>query len=439
MDAPMQLDATVAQAVDEDGMFRRISGRILPVLMLAFFFSYLDRINIGFVKLQMAGDLHFSDSVYGFGAGVLFLGYFIFEVPSNIILHRVGARRWIARIMVTWGVISFLTVFVRTPNEFYLVRFLLGVAEAGFIPGAIYYMSQWYPAQRRGRAWGVFYIALACSGLIGGPVSGIVLTMLSGAWGLAGWKWLIVAEAVPTLAIGFYVLFGLPATIMEAAWLTGAEKTHLTGLLQGGQGGAPAERVGFATLVSGRILALTLIYFCFNAGLYGISFWMPSMIQSMGASTPLEIGLLSAIPGACAVAGLVVMGRHSDRHRERRWHLTACFLIAALGFVLSVLWKDNLALGMLALCVANVGIFSIPALFWTVPSSLLRGVTAAAAIAFINAVGNLAGFFSPYMIGVIKDATGETSIALYVLAAMLLVGAMAMALLPGRLLARAAD
>ncbi|MEJ1974862.1 MAG: MFS transporter [Acetobacteraceae bacterium] len=205
--------------------------------MLAFFFSYLDRINIGFIKLQMAGDLHFSDSVYGFGAGVLFLGYFLFEIPSNIILHRVGARRWIARIMMTWGVISLLTIFVRTPMEFYAVRFLLGLAEAGFIPGAIYFMSQWYPAQRRGRAWGVFYIALACSGLIGGPVSGVVLSLLSGAWGLAGWKWLIVAEALPTLAIGLYVLWGLPATAAEAAWLTPAEKTHLGRLLQGESAG----------------------------------------------------------------------------------------------------------------------------------------------------------------------------------------------------------
>ena len=430
--------STMIETVDEDGMFRRISGRILPVLMLAFFFSYLDRINIGFIKLQMAADLHFSDSVYGFGAGVLFLGYFIFEVPSNIILHRVGARRWIARIMITWGVISALTMFVRTPYEFYLVRFLLGLAEAGFIPGAIYYMSQWYPAERRGRAWGVFYIALACSGLIGGPVSGVVLTALSGVGGLAGWKWLILAEAVPTLVIGFYVFFGLPSTAAEAAWLTDGEKARLGQLLHGAQNTAPAERVGFATLISGRMLALTLIYFCFNAGLYGISFWMPSMIQSMGATTALQIGLLSAIPGACAVAGLVIMGRHSDRHRERRWHLTVCFLVAALGFILSVVWKNDLTLGMLALCVANMGIFSIPALFWTVPSSLLRGVTAAAAIASINAVGNLAGFFSPYMIGVIKDATGQTSIALYVLAAMLVLGAITLALLPGRLFERAA-
>ncbi len=433
------MDTTVTPAVDEDGMFRRISGRILPVLMLAFFFSYLDRINIGFVKLQMASELHFSDSVYGFGAGILFLGYFIFEVPSNIILHRVGARRWIARIMVSWGIISFLTIFVQTPLEFYVARFLLGLAEAGFIPGAIYYMSQWYPAARRGRAWGVFYIALACSGLIGGPVSGLVLTILSGAGGLAGWKWLIIMEALPTLAIGLYVLIGLPSTAAEATWLTAPEKTHLHRLLHDAQDDGSTDRVGFATLVSGRVLVLTLIYFGFNAGLYGISFWMPSLIQSMGASTALEIGLLSAIPGVCAVAGLVLMGRHSDRRQERRWHLTTCYLIAAVGFVLSVVWKDSLTLGLVALCVANMGVFSIPALFWTVPSSLLRGVTAAAAIAFINAVGNLAGFFSPFMIGVVKDATGQTSIALYVLAAMLLLGAVATALLPGRLLARAAS
>ncbi|WP_250527635.1 MFS transporter [Caballeronia sp. GAWG2-1] len=411
-------------AIDENRLFRKISLRILPVLMLGFFFSYLNRVNVGFAKLQMSSDLHFSDAVYGFGAGIFFLGYFLLEVPSNVILHRVGARRWIARIMVTWGLLSCATIFIRTPTQFYVMRFLLGLAEAGFIPGAIYYMSQWYPAARRGRAWGVFYIALASSGVIGGLVSGSILGFLSGVGGMGGWQWLILCEGIPTILLGIYIYFRMSEDIRRVTWLTDGEKTHLSAVLAAENRDKIAH--GFMSLLGhGRIWALVLIYFVYNMGLYAISFWMPTLVQKMGVADPFTIGLLTALPGVCAIISMLAFGFSADRRKERKWHLIAAFSMAALGFALCVVWQNQPVLGVIALCIANMGVLSIPALFWSLPTAFLTGVTAAAGIAMINSIGNLAGFVSPYMIGYLKDVTGRTDVALIVVAAGLLVGAVA--------------
>ncbi|MDR5773969.1 MULTISPECIES: MFS transporter [unclassified Caballeronia] len=411
-------------AIDENRLFRKISLRILPVLMLGFFFSYLNRVNVGFAKLQMSSDLHFSDAVYGFGAGIFFLGYFLLEVPSNVILHRVGARRWIARIMVTWGLLSCATIFIRTPTQFYVMRFLLGLAEAGFIPGAIYYMSQWYPAARRGRAWGVFYIALASSGVIGGLVSGSILGFLSGVGGMRGWQWLILCEGIPTILLGIYIYFRMSEDIRRVTWLTDGEKTHLSTVLAAENRDKIAH--GFMSLLGhGRIWALVLIYFVYNMGLYAISFWMPTLVQKMGVADPFTIGLLTALPGVCAIISMLAFGFSADRRKERKWHLIAAFSMAALGFALCVVWQNQPVLGVIALCIANMGVLSIPALFWSLPTAFLTGVTAAAGIAMINSIGNLAGFVSPYMIGYLKDVTGRTDVALIVVAAGLLVGAVA--------------
>ncbi|WP_250494530.1 MFS transporter [Caballeronia sp. GAWG1-1] len=411
-------------AIDENRLFRKISLRILPVLMLGFFFSYLNRVNVGFAKLQMSSDLHFSDAVYGFGAGIFFLGYFLLEVPSNVILHRVGARRWIARIMVTWGLLSCATIFIRTPTHFYVMRFLLGLAEAGFIPGAIYYMSQWYPAARRGRAWGVFYIALASSGVIGGLVSGSILGFLSGVGGMRGWQWLILCEGIPTILLGIYIYFRMSEDIRRVTWLTDGEKTHLSAVLAAENRDKIAH--GFMSLLGhGRIWALMLIYFVYNMGLYAISFWMPTLVQKMGVADPFTIGLLTALPGVCAIISMLAFGFSADRRKERKWHLIAAFSMAALGFALCVVWQNQPVLGVIALCIANMGVLSIPALFWSLPTAFLTGVTAAAGIAMINSIGNLAGFVSPYMIGYLKDVTGRTDVALIVVAAGLLVGAVA--------------
>ncbi|SDV46686.1 Sugar phosphate permease [Chitinasiproducens palmae] len=417
--------------LDEDKLFSKISWRILPVLMLGFFLCYLNRVNVGFAKLQMADDLQFSDAVYGFGAGIFFLGYFLLEVPSNVILHRVGARRWISRIMLTWGVLSCLTIFVKTPMQFYVMRFLLGLAEAGFIPGAIYYMSQWYPAARRGRAWGTFYIALAASGVIGGLLSGSILRFMSGLGGLRGWQWLILCEGVPTLLLGAYIFFRMSEGVARADWLTDAERRHLSGLLEAEEKAKP--HVDFRAVFSnGRVWTLVLIYFSYNMGLYAISFWMPTLIQKMGVADNLTVGVLSALPGVCAIVSMVIFGYSADRHGERKWHLIVAFLMAAIGFVLCAVWQNQPVLGVAALCLANMGVLSIPALFWSLPTALLTGVAAAAGIAMINALGNLAGFAAPYLVGYLKTATGRTDMALYVVSAILILGLVLVAAVAGR-------
>ncbi|PLZ01118.1 MFS transporter [Burkholderia sp. WAC0059] len=412
--------------IDENALFRKVSLRILPVLMLGFFFSYLNRVNVGFAKLQMASDLQFSDAVYGFGAGIFFLGYFLLEVPSNVMLHRVGARRWISRIMISWGLLSCATVFVRTPMQFYVMRFLLGLAEAGFIPGAIYYMSQWFPAARRGRAWGTFYIALASSGVVGGLVSGSILEFFSGLGGLRGWQWLILCEGVPTALLGVYVYLRMSEDIRKVNWLSAQEKDYLGSLMAAEARTKVAHGFG-ALLVDGYVWALVAIYFLYNVGLYAISFWMPTLIQRMGVADAFTIGLLNAVPGLCAIVSMLAFGYSADRFRERRWHLVVAFSMAAAGFVLSVVWQDNRVLGIVALCLANMGVLSIPSLFWAVPTSFLSGVTAAAGIAMINSIGNLAGFVSPYMIGYLEAMTGRTDVALYTVAGGLVVGALLVA------------
>ena len=409
--------------IDESQLFRKISVRILPVLMLAFFFSYVNRVNIGFAKLQMASDLHFSDAVYGLGAGIFFIGYFVLEVPSNIILHRIGARRWIARIMLSWGVISCATIFVRTPMQFYAMRLLLGLAEAGFIPGAIYYMSQWYPAARRSRAWGVFYIALASSGMVGGLMSGAILRFMTGLGGLRGWQWLILCEGLPTLLTGVYILLRMDDNIAGVTWLSDDEKRHLRTVLANENRDKIETGIG-ALLFDSRIWILTAIYFTFTMGLYAISFWMPTLVQRMGVHDALTIGVLSAIPCACAIVSMVAMGYSAGRRNDRRWHLTAAYAMAAVGFALCVLWQRNPALGVFALCIANMGVFSIPALFWGLPTAMLTGVAAAAGIAIINSVANLAGFIAPSLIGYLSTMTGRTDIALIVVGAGLVVGAL---------------
>lgn len=416
---------------DENLLFRKVSLRILPVLMLGFFFSYLNRVNVGFAKLQMASDLNFSDAVYGFGAGIFFLGYFLLEVPSNVILHKVGARKWISRIMISWGLLSCVTIFVRTPMQFYVMRFLLGLAEAGFIPGAIYYMAQWYPAARRGRAWGTFYIALASSGVIGGLLSGAILKFMSGMGGLRGWQWLILCEGVPAILLGIYIFFRMNEDIRRAKWLNEDEKNHL--ILAIAKEDRNKLTHGFsALLANARVWALVVIYFVYNMGLYAISFWMPTLVQKMGTTDALTIGILTAVPGACAIVCMLAFGYSADRCNERKWHLIVAYVMAAVGFVLCVVWQNEPVLGIVALCIANMGVLSIPALFWSVPTAFLAGVTAAAGIAMINAIGNLAGFVSPYMIGYLKDLTGRTDIALIVVASGLVVGAVLVALVLGR-------
>jgi MFS family permease len=406
--------------------------------MSAWLFAYVDRVNIGFAKLQMAQELSYSDTVYGFGAGIFFLGYFLFEVPSNLLLHSMGARIWIARIMITWALILGATIFVHSPSEFYGMRFLLGIAEAGFIPGAVYYLSTWFPSYGRGWIFGVFYLALAGSGLIGGPLSGLILSTMSGLLGLSGWKWLLIAEAIPSFVVGVLILLFLPDRVETARWLTHAERDHVVRALED-ENSRKDAMAGIAILSNPVMWLLIIIYFLLNYAGYGMIFWLPTLIQDFGVRDELSVGMLAALPSLCSMICMVLFGLSADRYRERRWHLTTMFLIGAIGFIISVLAQDGVVVGMMGLCLAAICTQAFPSLFWAVPTGMLTGVSAAAGIALINSLGNLSGFLSPYTIGVMRDGFGNTSAAVYSLSGALVLSAVLVHMLPSHLIDRQAQ
>jgi D-galactonate transporter len=404
-----------------DRIYKKISLRLIPFLLFCYILSYLDRVNIGFAKLQMLGDLGLSDAVYGMGAGVFFLGYFFFEVPSNIIMHKVGARRWIARIMISWGVLSAAMMFVESATSFYVLRFLLGLAEAGFFPGIIYYLTRWYPAERRGRATSLFLTAIALAGVIGGPLSGWILRDSNGLAGLAGWQWMFVAEGIPSVIAGFFLLRYLDDKVEDVKWLTDAEKREVIALLQTEEVGKSHSSIGKA-FSSGRTWLLSMIYFLFVFSLYGISFWLPTIIKAAGVKDALDIGLLSALPWAAGVIAMVLMARSADRRRERRWHIAIPALVGTIGFIISVKFSANVPIAMLGMSIATMGIMTVLPIFWSIPTAYLGGAGAAAGIALINSFGNLSGFAGPSLMGWIKSATGSLDSGVYMLAGCLLAG-----------------
>ncbi len=416
----------------EEATYKKVAWRLTPLLMLSYVVAYLDRVNVGFAKLGMSADLGLSDAVYGFGAGIFFIGYFIFEVPSNVILHRVGARVWIARIMVTWGIVSMLTMFVTTPTMFYVMRFLLGLAEAGFFPGIILYLTYWYPAHRRGRMTTWFMTAIAISGVVGGPISGYILKSFDGANGWHGWQWLFLLEGIPSIIVGILVFIVLDDRISKAKWLTKEERELLERNIAAEDATKEDHAIG-KVMMSPRVLMMSLIYFSFVMGLYGVSFWLPTIIKSTGVTDAFTIGLLSAIPFAAAVVAMVFVARSADRMRERRWHVAVPGFVGALGLVLSVVWAHDTTLAMAGLTLATMGILTTLPLFWSLPTSFLAGTGAAAGIALINSIGNLAGFLSPYAVGWLKQATAGNAAGMYMLAAFMVLGGVLAVSVPSRL------
>ncbi|MGH9771614.1 MAG: MFS transporter, partial [Candidatus Acidiferrales bacterium] len=305
----------------EQATYAKVTRRLLPFLLLCYVVSYLDRINIGFAKLQMLSDLRFSETVFGLGAGIFFIGYFLFEVPSNIVMYKVGTRVWIARIMVTWGIVSACTLLVKTPAQFYGVRFLLGVAEAGFFPGIILYLTYWYPAHRRARMVATFMVAIPLSGILGGPISGFIMQFLAGKSGLPGWKWLFLLESIPSVLLGFATLVYLDSGIRQAKWLTEEEKQ----LLERNIARERAEKIEHPSLLAvfrdRRVWLMSWIFFSCAMGQYALTFWMPSLIRTAGVKSVLNVGLLTAVPYVVTAIAMVLLGASADRHRERRWHL----------------------------------------------------------------------------------------------------------------------
>jgi len=416
--------------------YKKVFWRIVPFIMLCYVVAYLDRVNVGFAKLQMSQDLGFSETVFGLGAGIFFLGYFIFEVPSNAILHRVGARVWIARIMITWGIISGLFMFVETPTQFYIARFLLGAAEAGFYPGIILYLTYWYPAHRRARIVALFMSAIPVAGIFGNPLSGWIMDTFDGTHGLEGWQWMFVIEAIPAVIVGIMVLFILRNGIRDAAWLDESEKQLLEAEIVTDQKHTDST-TGFRDLLkSGRVWAMCAIYFCIVMGQYALTFWMPTLIKTTGIVGNLNIGLFSAIPFGCAVIAMNLIGRSSDKHRERRWHLIIPALMGTVGFAAVASFSDNTTVSVIALSIAAAGVLTCSPLFWSLPTAFMSGAAAAVGIALINSVGNLAGFVSPYVIGYLKDLTQSTESGMYVLSVVLAIGALLIWLTPAKLINR---
>jgi MFS family permease len=384
----------------------------------------------------MLKDLRMSDTAYGIGAGIFFIGYFLFEVPSNVLLHRVGARVWIARIMVTWGLLSAAFVAVGTPTQFYVMRFLLGLAEAGFYPGVILYMTYWFPAARRAKIIAMFMSAIPVAGIFGNPLSGWIMDAFQGSAGLRGWQWMFLIEAVPALLIGAVVLFYLDNGIRAARWLNEGEKRLLEREIANDQKHTQSYASTGAVFRDGRIWHMCLIYFCFVMGQYALTFWMPTLIKATGVVGNLQIGLFSAIPFGCAIVAMNLFGRSADARRERRWHLVIPAVMGAVGFTVAASFASNTTVSIIALSLAAAGVLTCAPLFWSLPTSFLSGSAAAVGIATINSVGNLAGFVSPYLVGFLKDLTHSTQSGMYVLAAVLVVGALAVLRTPATLVNR---
>ena len=401
--------------------YAKVAWRLIPFLFFCYLCAYLDRINVSFAKLQMLQDLGMSDAVYGLGAGIFFVGYLMFEVPSNLILLKVGARRWIARIMVTWGVVSALMMFVSTPTQFYIVRFLLGVAEAGFFPAILLYLTYWFPAGRRSKVTALFMTGIPMSGVIGGPLSGWIMHSLGGAHGLAGWQWLFLLEGVPTVIVGIIAYFYLDDKVSDARWLSDEEKLVIEADLQeeAGHHKLHSLRDGLA---SPRVLLLSAIYFFFTMGLYGVSFWLPSLVKASGVSGTLNIGLLSAVPYAAAAVTMVAVGRSSDRHGERRWHLAIPGVLGALALCASVVYAHDTLVAMIALTIGTMGVITTISQFWTVPPAVLHGTAAAGGIALANSVGSISGVVSPYVIGWLQTSTGSTGSGVVGIAVSMVIG-----------------
>ncbi|GAA2328860.1 MFS transporter [Streptomyces violaceusniger] len=409
----------------ENAVYRKVVRRIVPFLILAYVASYLDRVNVGFAKLQMSDDLGFSEAAYGLGAGLFFIGYFLLEVPSNLMLQRVGARTWIARIMISWGLVSAAFMFVTNEATFYVLRFLLGAAEAGFYPGVILYCTYWFPSHRRARVIAMFMSAIPVAGIFGNPLSGWIMDSFQGVNGWQGWQWMFLLEAVPALLVGVLTLFYLDDGVRDAKWLTDEEKAVVERAVADDSAHRTVHGRVRDAFREPRVWLMCLIYFCFVMGQYALTFWMPTFVESTGIDGNLAIGVLSAVPFLAALVAMNLFGRSADKRRERRWHLVIPSLMGAVGFSLSAVWNGSTALSLTALSVAAAGVLTCAPLFWSLPTAFLGGTAAAAGLAIINSVGNLAGFVSPYMIGALKDATGSASIPMYVLALTLVVGAVA--------------
>jgi MFS family permease len=419
-----------------ESVLRKASRRIVPLFVVCFGAAYLDRVNISFAKLQMQSELGLSEAAYGFGASVFFISYLVFEIPSNMILARVGARLWIARIMISWGIASALMMFVRTEAWFYVLRFLLGMFEAGFVPGAVYYFTQWFPARQRGQINSYFFTSIALCGILGGPISGAIMKYMDAVAGLHGWQWLFLLEGIPSVVLGFVVIKWLDDRVEDAKWLDPREKAILAARLEQEPRSGSTHAFGVA-LRQPSTYVFSVIYLGLAMGIYGILFWMPQLVKTAGTNDTFIIGLITMLPYIVALVGVTLIAWNSDRTGERRWHLAGCALAGVVGYVMCGVFSNSTVVLVIGLSIAATGIIASFGLFWVLPARVLTGLAAAGGLALINSVGQFGGIIGPWMVGLVKDATGSADAALYAIAGVCALSAVLIVwCLPNRVYAR---
>ncbi|MDF3883012.1 MFS transporter [Cupriavidus basilensis] len=413
--------------------YNKVSRRLLPFLLLLYIISFLDRVNVGFAKLQMSSEIGLSDAAFGLGAGIFFIGYALFEIPSNLLLQRFGAKFWIARILVVWGIISTAMCLVESPTSFLVLRFLLGIAEAGFYPGVILYLTYWYPLRLRSQVCSIFFLGVPLSGLIGGPLSGWIMHSLDGVWGHSGWQWMFVLEGGPAILAGIFTYFYLDNGPRAAKWLSAEERELVASTLD--KETALQLRAGHGhkfmdAIRNGNVWQLAAANFTLLSSIYGVSFWMPQIVKDLGVTNVLSNGLLTAVPFGIAAIGMVLVGQHSDKTGERRWHMIWCTLVAAAGMLISGANAGSPVLSLIGLSMAATGALAGIAVMWALPGAILTGAAAAAGIALMATIGNLGGYLAPYMMGLVKQRTAHLEYGLYTMAISLLVGAIIIYFLP---------
>ncbi|NMY97543.1 MFS transporter [Pseudomonas proteolytica] len=426
---------TVADPIH--ALYHKITWKLIPFLCFCYLAAYLDRINIGFAKLQMQDQLQFSETAFGLGAGLFFVGYILFEVPSNLILERVGARIWIARIMITWGLLSACTLLVTSTTQFYVLRFLLGVAEAGFLPGVLYYLTTWFPTHRRGRVIALFMIGLPLSSVIGGPLSGWIMSHFDQLAGLRGWQWLFLLEALPSVLLGVLAFWALPNTYHQAKWLSADEKVLLQQQLHADASQASHSprrfRDGFFNI---KVWMLGGIDFSILLSAYAMGFWMPTLIRNAGISDTFHIGLLTALPSVAALAGMLLIGASSDKYRERRWHIIVPFLVGAVAMASSTFFTHNVVATVALFAVASAAILGAVPVFFSLPATFLTGTAAATGFALACSLANIAGLVSNSLMGLAIDLTGSSAGAMWFFAGSLVLSCLLVIALPAKLVNR---
>jgi len=418
---------------DEAATYNRAAWKLIPFLLILYIISFLDRVNVGFAKLQMSADIGLSDAAFGLGAGIFFIGYAICEIPSNLLLQRFGARLWIARILVVWGIISVCFMFVTTPAQFLTLRFLLGIAEAGFYPGIVLYLTYWFPGKLRSQVCALFFIGIPIAGFIGGPLSGFIMKSMAGVFGLSGWQWLFLLEGTPAIIGGIVTYFYLSNGPKDAKWLTTNERNIIVPALEAEEATHRAMGHGHRlidALASPQLWLLAITNFALLGGIYGISFWLPQIVKDLGVQDVFLNGIVTSIPFAVSCVAMIVVGRSSDRTRERKWHIIVCATIGALGLIGGAPLIHAPVLALASISLALAGALASITVLWVLPSAILTGAAAAVGLALMATIGNLGGYVAPFVLGLAKEATGRLDYGLFVMSAAMILGALLVHLLP---------